>query len=47
MRLLVVEDEQRLASGLKRGLEAEGFARVHTLSPDEIDRAVIRIRGDS
>ena len=26
MRLLVVEDEQRLASGLKRGLEAEGFA---------------------
>ena len=26
MRLLVVEDEPRLASGLKRGLEAEGFA---------------------
>ncbi len=26
MRLLVVEDEQRLAAGLKRGLEAEGFA---------------------
>jgi DNA-binding response OmpR family regulator len=26
MRLLVVEDEQQLASGLKRGLEAEGFA---------------------
>ncbi len=26
MRLLVVEDERRLASGLKRGLEAEGFA---------------------
>ncbi len=24
--LLVVEDEQRLASGLKRGLEAEGYA---------------------
>jgi two-component system, OmpR family, response regulator len=26
MRLLVVEDEQRLAAGLRRGLEAEGFA---------------------
>lgn len=26
MRLLVVEDEPRLAEGLKRGLEAEGFA---------------------
>lgn len=26
MRLLVVEDEARLAEGLKRGLEAEGFA---------------------
>ncbi|GAA1061749.1 response regulator transcription factor [Agromyces bracchium] len=26
MRLLVVEDESRLAEGLKRGLEAEGFA---------------------
>jgi two-component system, OmpR family, response regulator len=26
MRVLVVEDEQGLASGLKRGLEAEGFA---------------------
>ncbi len=26
MRLLVVEDERRLADGLKRGLEAEGFA---------------------
>ena len=26
MRLLVVEDEMRLAEGLKRGLEAEGFA---------------------
>lgn len=26
MRLLVVEDEVRLAEGLKRGLEAEGFA---------------------
>ncbi len=26
MRLLVVEDERRLAEGLKRGLEAEGFA---------------------
>ncbi|MFD4421336.1 response regulator transcription factor [Agromyces sp. NPDC058484] len=26
MRLLVVEDELRLAEGLKRGLEAEGFA---------------------
>jgi two-component system OmpR family response regulator len=26
MRVLVVEDEKRLASGLKRGLEADGFA---------------------
>lgn len=26
MRLLVVEDEKRLAASLKRGLEAEGFA---------------------
>ncbi|MGW9184476.1 response regulator transcription factor [Agromyces sp. NPDC055661] len=26
MRLLVVEDERRLADGLRRGLEAEGFA---------------------
>jgi two-component system OmpR family response regulator len=26
MRVLVVEDEKRLAEGLKRGLEAEGFA---------------------
>ena len=26
MRLLVVDDEPRLAEGLKRGLEAEGFA---------------------
>jgi DNA-binding response OmpR family regulator len=25
MRLLVVEDEQRLAAGLRKGLEAEGF----------------------
>jgi DNA-binding response OmpR family regulator len=26
MRILVVEDEKRLAAGLKRGLEADGFA---------------------
>lgn len=26
MRVLVVEDEERLAAGLKRGLDAEGFA---------------------
>ena len=26
MRLLVVEDEERLAAGLRKGLEAEGFA---------------------
>ena len=26
MRVLVVEDEKRLATGLKNGLEAEGFA---------------------
>src|SRR6195952_2013622 len=26
MRVLVVEDEERLANGLRRGLEAEGFA---------------------
>jgi DNA-binding response OmpR family regulator len=32
MRLLVVEDEQRLAAGLKRGLEAEGFAADVTLN---------------
>jgi two-component system OmpR family response regulator len=32
MRLLVVEDEQRLAAGPRKGLEAEGFAVdvVHT-----------------
>ena len=32
MHLLVVEDEQRLAAGLRKGLEAEGFAVdvVHT-----------------
>jgi DNA-binding response OmpR family regulator len=26
MRVLVVEDEKRLAAGLRSGLEAEGFA---------------------
>jgi CheY-like chemotaxis protein len=26
MRVLIVEDEKRLAAGLKKGLEAEGFA---------------------
>ena len=26
MRVLVVEDEKRLAAGLRNGLEAEGFA---------------------
>lgn len=26
MRLLVVEDEGRLAAGLRKGLEADGFA---------------------
>ena len=26
VRVLVVEDEKRLAAGLKKGLEAEGFA---------------------
>ena len=26
MRILVIEDEARLADGLRRGLEAEGFA---------------------
>ena len=26
MRVLVVEDERRLAAGLRKGLEAEGFA---------------------
>jgi DNA-binding response OmpR family regulator len=35
MRLLVVEDEARLAEGLKRGLEAEGFAV--DLAADGID----------
>lgn len=26
MRVLVVEDEKRLAAGLRKGLEADGFA---------------------
>ncbi|MDQ1504008.1 MAG: hypothetical protein QOD57_1735, partial [Actinomycetota bacterium] len=26
MRILVVEDEERIADAVKRGLEAEGFA---------------------
>ena len=26
MRILIVEDEKRLAAGLRNGLEAEGFA---------------------
>ncbi|TMK12413.1 MAG: response regulator transcription factor, partial [Actinobacteria bacterium] len=26
MRVLVVEDEEHLAEGLRRGLDAEGFA---------------------
>ncbi len=32
MRILVVEDEKRLAAGLKKGLEAEGFATDVALS---------------
>ncbi|HSD48958.1 MAG TPA: response regulator transcription factor [Actinomycetota bacterium] len=32
MRVLVVEDEKRLAAGLKKGLEAEGFAADVALS---------------
>ena len=28
VRVLVVEDQKRLASGLKHGLEAEGFAKI-------------------
>jgi two-component system OmpR family response regulator len=32
MRVLVVEDEKRLAAGLKKGLEAEGFATDVALS---------------
>jgi two-component system, OmpR family, response regulator len=32
MRVLVVEDEKRLAAGLKKGLEAEGFASDVALS---------------
>jgi DNA-binding response OmpR family regulator len=35
MRVLVVEDEKRLAAGLKRGLEAEGFAVDIALDGDE------------
>ncbi len=35
MRVLVVEDEQRLAAGLRRGLEAEGFAV--DVAPDGTD----------
>lgn len=37
MRVLVVEDEKRLAQGLRNGLEAEGFAV--DVAPDGIDGA--------
>ena len=40
MRVLVVEDEERLASGLRAGLEAEGFAvDVAANGPDGLWRA--------
>jgi two-component system OmpR family response regulator len=35
MRVLVVEDEKRLAVGLKKGLEAEGFAADVALNGDD------------
>ena len=35
MRVLVVEDERRLALGLKKGLEAEGFAADVALTGDD------------
>ncbi len=35
MKVLVVEDEKRLASGLRRGLEAEGYAVDVALDGDE------------
>ena len=40
MRVLVVEDERALAGGIKRGLEAEGFAVDIALDgPDGLERA--------
>src|SRR5437870_984727 len=40
MRVLVVEDERHLAGGIKRGLEAEGFAVDIALDgPDGLERA--------
>src|SRR5688572_27625754 len=40
MRVLVVEDERHLAGGIKRGLEAEGFAVDISLDgPDGLQRA--------
>jgi two-component system OmpR family response regulator len=35
VRVLVVEDEKRLAAGLKKGLEAEGFATDVSLNGDD------------
>jgi two-component system, OmpR family, response regulator len=35
LRVLVIEDEKRLAAGLKKGLEAEGFATDVALDGDE------------
>ena len=35
MRVLIVEDEKRLAAGLKKGLEAEGFATDVSLNGDD------------
>lgn len=40
MRLLVVEDETRLAAALRRGLSAEGFVvDVAATGPDGLDAA--------
>ena len=40
MRVLVVEDERPLAGGIKRGLEAEGFAvDLAYDGPDGLERA--------
>ncbi len=46
MRILVVEDEEKLARSLKRGLEAEGYA-VDTVSDGETARRRIVARDDA
>ncbi|EPR77347.1 hypothetical protein ADILRU_0283 [Leifsonia rubra CMS 76R] len=46
MRALVVEDERRLAEGLRRGLEAEGFAVDVAVSTIDGDLDVKKLDGD-